>query len=69
MSKDDKVVSLADIQKDFEAERKRNGQPVLKAKNGDNNYARQDKSYSNSIEYIRNFIKRYREEKEQDPDA
>ena len=64
MSKnDDKIITLADLQKDFEAERRRNGQTVIKPKNGDNNYALQDKSYKSSVEYMRKFIKKVREEK------
>lgn len=64
-NKEDKIITLADLQKDFEAERRRNGQTVIKPKNGDNNFALQDKSYKSSVEYMKKFINRVKEEKKE----
>ena len=61
---DDKIITLADLQKDFEAERRHNGQTVIKPKNGDNNFARQDKSFNSSVGFYAKFFKRMKEEKE-----
>ena len=60
----DKIVTLADIQKDFERERRSKGETVIKAKNGDNNFARQDKSFRSSPDFFRQLFKKVKEEKD-----
>lgn len=61
---DDKIITMADLQKDFEAERRRKGETVIKPRNGDNNFALQDKSFNSSVGFYAKFFKRIKEEKE-----
>lgn len=55
---------MADLQKDFEAERRRKGETVIKPRNGENNFARQDKSFNSSVGFYVKFFKKIKEEKE-----
>ena len=62
-NEDDKIVTLADIQKDFERERRRKGIPVIKPKNGGETYALNDKSFKSSPDFFRQLWKKTKEEK------
>ncbi len=62
-NEDDKIVTLADIQKDFERERRRKGEPVIKPKNGGETYALNDKSFKSSPDFFRQLWKKTKEEK------
>ena len=54
---EDKIVTLADLQKDFERERRNRGETVIKPKNGGETYALNDKSYKSSPDFFRQLWK------------
>ena len=60
---EDKIVTLADLQKDFERERRNKGETVLKPKNGGENYALNDKSFKSSPDFFKQLWKKSKEEK------
>lgn len=60
---EDKIVTLADLQKDFERERRNRGETVIKPKNGGETYALNDKSYKSSPDFFRQLWKKTKEEK------
>ena len=60
---EDKIVTLADLQKDFERERRNKGETVLKPKNGGENYALNDKSFKSPPDFFKQLWKKSKEEK------
>ncbi|MBQ3321818.1 MAG: hypothetical protein IJH05_03125 [Firmicutes bacterium] len=61
----DKIITLADLQKDFERERRNKGEIVIKPKNGGETYALKDKSYKSSPDFFRQLFRKVKEEKEE----
>ena len=62
---EDKIVTLADLQKDFERERRSKGETVIKPKNGGETYALKDKSYKSSPDFFKQLFKKMKDEKEE----
>ena len=62
---DDKIVTLADLQKDFERERRSKGETVIKPKNGGETYALKDKSYKSSPDFFKQLFRKMKDEKDE----